>query len=500
MRLARRNPTETLGWLSALVALGASLTWFGGFLADRWHYYVIDDAFITFRYADNWVDGYGPVWNSRGDPVEGYSTPLFMTALAVGHGLTGVSLHILGKAYCALSFLGVVAASAYVVHRTTARPWMAVLACAAILADPAVAIWTVGAMEAMPYAFCFAASLVAFLRLHHEAGRWDIIALIASLSCMALVRTEGAIGVAAILPPLFFARPKTISFRQALLLVGVPALITALHFLLRRFYYGLWMPLPFYSKLAGFAGQGLVTQFFIDHWPFWLLGAVVLFSARRSMYVPLLGYALAFAALLSLAAANADPIMAHWHRYLLPIVPLLVILAVLGFDELLDRGTPFVVLAPAFVLIAVAYGPRTLGGNRKEWFDLLDLSQPTYERGAASLGRFLQEHVDTPNVTIANADCGIIPFHTSAQIIDLHGLNDPQLAFKRDDVDYVLAQAPEFAVLRYVGFDQVVADDPRFKQRYEFLHEWNSGYHLARYRLFRRKGVDLLTDIYPSRN
>ncbi|RKX21336.1 MAG: hypothetical protein DRP51_04400, partial [Candidatus Zixiibacteriota bacterium] len=39
--------------------------------------YSIDDAFITFRYAENLADGYGLVFNPGGEPVEGYSNFLW---------------------------------------------------------------------------------------------------------------------------------------------------------------------------------------------------------------------------------------------------------------------------------------------------------------------------------------------------------------------------------------------------------------------------------------
>ena len=51
-----------------------------GLLAEAAYYWwpcTADDAFITFRYAQNLVEGLGPVYNP-GERVEGYSSPIWM--------------------------------------------------------------------------------------------------------------------------------------------------------------------------------------------------------------------------------------------------------------------------------------------------------------------------------------------------------------------------------------------------------------------------------------
>jgi len=50
------------------------------------HAWVGDDAYITFRYAENTVSGYGPVFNI-GERVQGYSHPLWFLMLTAGRGL-----------------------------------------------------------------------------------------------------------------------------------------------------------------------------------------------------------------------------------------------------------------------------------------------------------------------------------------------------------------------------------------------------------------------------
>jgi hypothetical protein len=58
-----------------------------GLLAWRL-WFVSDDAFISFRYARNWVEGYGLRYNlGEHVPVEGYSNFLWVVVCALGESL-----------------------------------------------------------------------------------------------------------------------------------------------------------------------------------------------------------------------------------------------------------------------------------------------------------------------------------------------------------------------------------------------------------------------------
>src|SRR4051812_21750719 len=49
--------------------------------------YIEDDAGITFAYARSIAAGAGPVLQAGADPVEGFSNPLWLAILVVGHWL-----------------------------------------------------------------------------------------------------------------------------------------------------------------------------------------------------------------------------------------------------------------------------------------------------------------------------------------------------------------------------------------------------------------------------
>src|SRR5687767_9783689 len=70
----RRDMQRSLPRLAALIILGTGLAW-----ANRW---VQDDAYISFRYAQNLIEGHGLVWNVVGERVEGYSNFLWTLLIA----------------------------------------------------------------------------------------------------------------------------------------------------------------------------------------------------------------------------------------------------------------------------------------------------------------------------------------------------------------------------------------------------------------------------------
>lgn len=140
------------------VALGLLLT---AVLAWRFDF-LVDDAFITFRYARHLAEGHGLVWNlGEQPPVEGFSNFLWVVACAVFEGL-GVSPLVgsrLCSAACALALTWLVARAVreHTSEDSHAATWTAL----AFAALPPIGVWATGGLETMPFALsvfgCFAA-------------------------------------------------------------------------------------------------------------------------------------------------------------------------------------------------------------------------------------------------------------------------------------------------------------------------------------------------------
>lgn len=107
---------------------------------------VVDDLFISLRYAENLAEGKGAVYNI-GEKVEGYSSPIWMLLQALGLrlGFEGVLFtKLLGVASFALLFVGL-----HRVARDVMRigPWASVVPLAWLAANSYVVNWTVLGLE-----------------------------------------------------------------------------------------------------------------------------------------------------------------------------------------------------------------------------------------------------------------------------------------------------------------------------------------------------------------
>src|SRR5687767_3321612 len=112
----------------------------------------IDDAYISYQYARNFVEGRGLVFNP-GEYVEGYSNTLWTLLVAVGVALGGDAASV----GWLLGVLG--GAGALVVTYTYARAvvrrehaWQAVVAAGVVASATSFAVWSVQGLETALFA------------------------------------------------------------------------------------------------------------------------------------------------------------------------------------------------------------------------------------------------------------------------------------------------------------------------------------------------------------
>ena len=103
----RRSPRF---WLALFVAAFGAVQ---VFLAYR--DYVMEDAYVTYRYAQNLVEGHGFVFN-HGERVLGTSTPLYTLILALA-ALLGADIPMASAVIAALSQAGVALAAGWLLRR-----------------------------------------------------------------------------------------------------------------------------------------------------------------------------------------------------------------------------------------------------------------------------------------------------------------------------------------------------------------------------------------------
>jgi arabinofuranosyltransferase len=281
----------------------------------------IDDAYISFRYARNLVEGHGLVYNV-GQRVEGFTNLLWVLLVALGMKLggaaprvshwlgvsSGVALLVLSYAYarCLLHPKSVLLAAL--------APWL-------VLGSTSFAIWTVSGLETPLFSALVVAALVAQAR-----GRQTT----ATAACVlaTLTRPEGVL-VAAVTLTADFAAGGDRRRRAMALAVGYAFSIAALT-VFRVVYFGSALPNTFYAKVGGIPFSWtlwyLVTFVVQIALPLALAAAL---GARRSA-VAIAGVAFAVVLFAYVALVGGDAF--EHSRFFLPAVPVLVALALTGAE------------------------------------------------------------------------------------------------------------------------------------------------------------------------
>ncbi|UCE23547.1 MAG: hypothetical protein JSU74_09610 [Candidatus Zixiibacteriota bacterium] len=231
--------------------------------------WVCDDAFFTFRYAKNLVDGYGLVYNI-GERVEGYTSFLWTILIALGRRLGFESIafsHVLSIASYLLTAL-VLMLFSYRHLAIEGRKSVIVLPVAAlsILVMQDYHVWATSGMETSLTAFLIALA-VCLLLSAQKATRFAVAGVVMAAAVMS--RPEAMIALA--LGGLFILIARRPVLRN-LLYYSVPAIVLYIpYWIIRYSYYGYPFPNTYYAKSGNLA--------------YWSQGWVYLWLFIKSYYV-----------------------------------------------------------------------------------------------------------------------------------------------------------------------------------------------------------------------
>lgn len=230
----------------AVVVCGASTLWL---LGQAWSFaFLCDDAYISFRYAQNLVDGHGLVFNA-GERVEGYTNFLWTVMLAALQAVFGVpperSALVLGLA----STVGVAALVARL--GASVGPAQAAVALVLLAGNRSMAVWSTGGLETRMFTFWMLLAVVAFVVDGRRVAGLAFGSV--ALGLAALTRPEALLfGPCALLwvaVELWRGGARGVQARNlAVAAVGPFTGMVAAHFAFRLAWYGEWLPNTFAAK------------------------------------------------------------------------------------------------------------------------------------------------------------------------------------------------------------------------------------------------------------
>jgi hypothetical protein len=447
---------------------------------------LIDDAFISYRYAEHLVQGHGLCFNV-GERVEGYTNFLFVVLIA-GALRLGLSAppasQLLGAAGGLLAIVAL-----YSLGRPRHSAWLAPLFLAI---NPAFAMWCVHGLETGLFAGLVTLGLL--LALGEIEREKPPIGSSLALVLGALTRPEGVLVFAALTAMrILLHRPLRDRRGRVVSSVGLFTAAYLPYFFWRWRYYGGFMPHMFYVKgdtvqaaaglryVGNFAWKscGLLLCPLIDAW--WSRPDRI-DPAHRARAQLLGGVAAVYTGYVVFVGGDAFPAF----RFFMPILPILCLSAAMLLADAIGR-----IDAPRARAVMLAVAVVAAGGVWGETRREAAGAREFVARMHAVAG-WLKANAP-PDTSIALNPVGVVPYETGLRTIDMLGLTDAQIgrgrrvpwewiAHQKGDGAYVLSRRPSYILLRnvwlepgriedarelYFQSERELAADPRFAAWYE---------------------------------
>jgi hypothetical protein len=453
-----------------------------------------DDAFISFRYVRNFLDGHGLVFNI-GERVEGYTNFFWIMLLAFLAKL-GLPLIETARWTGVLAACGTLAMALYAARRFyPERGWLWLLAVPFLLAaNGSLAYWAGSGLETGLFALLAAAAAATYF----SRPAFSLL----FLALATLTRPEG--GLLAFLFGIVGILLKQKSGKQTLIFWGILALLLLPFAVFKYFYYGSLLPNPFYAK-TGFSTEYLKSgleyvALFLKHYGgyglFLLLPLVFwkkLSTFSRFCLLVFLGYTL------YLILIGGDVLKAH--RFFVPILFFLYPPLIEGFFRLTENWPKHRLAFAAAIFLAGSFA----FGIPQNYLDLT----ATQERGLVAkmrelAGLFVRH---TSDKSFANSTIGAFSYTVGTRrVIDMLGLTEPAIAKNPESIPgiesswkeknfnagYILSQKPDVIVFSTEMKPSSPAERalflyPEFRQNYrlEFLYRGSGSSLSLFYRRFK---------------
>ncbi len=421
------------------------------YIADHLKF-IQDDAYITFRYVANYLNGDGLVFNI-GERIEGF-TNFGWTIYLILWGSLGFD-YIAMAAYSGLIFGGLSLFLIFVIARDLFGPddkWFSLLALFLVAVNFSFAYWSPAGLETAAFTFLTLLSIRLYLKRN-----W---LLAATLALAVWVRPEGAL-----LAIIFVFVEALLEKRlpKFAITAGAIAFVISIPFLIFKVtYYGSILPNPFYAK-TGFDSVQLMSgleyagRFFLDYGFLGIGFLITAINLKKLSYSVKVLWLFSFVYILYIILVGGDVLKVH--RFFLPVFGLTAMLAAVSVRLILE---PFSAKSRYLLLFAAAIPLLWLTYR-------LPLDFVTYyndnEKTFVSKMDFISNEMkdsDSTNFSVAIATIGKLGYElVGHDVIDIIGLTDSTIARhsntnieglkttwkeRKYNIPYILARSPDYIV------------------------------------------------------
>lgn len=438
--------------------------------------FTIDDAYISFRYAENLANGHGLVYN-LGERVEGYTNFLWTLLLALAARLgapTEAAAKVLGVLSACAALVPTYLLSRRLRPLTTIpslAPWL--LASSFLFTGYSI----FGLETPLFIALILAGTELFFREEERESGvPWS--GLVFALAALTRPEAPLFLGLLAVwqASPHFGRRSLA---RAALFVIPV-----ALHILWRHHYYGSFLPNTLAAKTGDFEqqlrGGRDYLQNYVGHakpivWIALVSVAISIARKRRE--------GLAIGSIVALYLAYVLAIGGDWmpyFRFVAPAEPFLFLLVDDAIRAILGRRERAATIAiAAFAVIMGISRAASLSSAQR---DTLKNTKGFWDDAAGRTAEWLVKN-GTPG-PLAILDIGYVGYRTGYPIIDMLGLLTPEIAklpggytrkvgpgytdalFARDPRYFLIISSQKDCKSPSVPGSRAAYNDPRFRRGY----------------------------------
>jgi len=262
--------------LPILIAVGISTMFYFSFTAE--------DAYITYRYAENLINIGSLVYN-EGEPINAMTSPFHAILSAALFYVTGHT--ILSNKIVALLLL--LFSAILVWYRFRNQPQWQLLALILMLMPPSVLLWTFGGLETP--ILLFLATLTVLLVERMLPFSLNLLCLVFFLAGLAFLTRYDSILF--FLPVMVYAASKVRTVNHVVIALIGAAILPVSWFAVSIFYYGDLLPTSFYVKTPNgnfgnliFNGAYIASYLlFVGVIPVLILAFVLLRSRHRTVHL-----------------------------------------------------------------------------------------------------------------------------------------------------------------------------------------------------------------------
>lgn len=488
---------KQIAWLDViLLAASVGVLLYG---CLYWRGLWADDAFISFRFARNLADGFGPVYNP-GERIEGYTSPLWVFGMA-GAIKSGIDPAWLARRVGVGSAIGLLVLLYRSLVQVGVLGWGAALTTFLLSSCILVHTWTMAGMETLLYSLILFGGLcgLAMPDTTPRTSFWTSLLLMLAV----LTRPEAAVfwvgGITLVV--LRKHRDAALSALAYLL----PSVLAIGYLAWRYFYFGDLLPNTYYAKVGNDPGQlfaagarelkSLFTMPGHVVWTGMALAGAMLGGWRcgqgRSVLVMAAAAAFYFA---YVASVGGDSLGGF--RFHVPMLAPMAFLAGLVFHAGASQPLNWLRAPAALAVVAAVIGVHSLMES-----DARPRVDDRYLEGNQKLGRYLAQERPADTLIAVTAG-GVIPYLSGLPTLDLYGLTDRHIARQpftelsastghmKWDSKYALARQPNIFVANRGYFragdpkaDKVLdkplslTHDPMERDLFGYLL-WNKDYEL----------------------